>query len=209
MEALQSKPPMRQAFGRLGGRTLVAWDGTEFFCSQKGCPHCLTPKRSNGKTEAIHSMLSATVAAPGHSKVVPLTPEFIAPKDGADKQDCERNAVRRWSAKHGARPASLRPVFLGDDLFACDPVAKMVPDAGDDFIFTCKPASHRALTTLSTAPNLTVTKRKSVGGTRKRHSAIAGSSRFSCATARMRSWSTGSASSLSTQRARSNIPWPG
>ena len=40
-------------------------------------------------------MLSATVAAPGHSKVVPLTPKFIAPKDGADKQDCERNAVRR------------------------------------------------------------------------------------------------------------------
>jgi hypothetical protein len=151
-------------------------------------------------------MLSATVAAPGHSKVVPLTPEFIAPKDGADKQDRERNAVRRWSAKHGARPASLRPVFLGDDLLACPPVAKMVPDVGDDFIFTCKPASHKALTTLSTAPNLTVTKRKFLG---ERHSAIAGSSRFSCATARMRSRSTGSASRLSTQRARSNIPWPG
>jgi hypothetical protein len=44
MEALQSKPPMRQAFGRLGGRTLVAWDGTEFFCSQKSCPRCLTRK---------------------------------------------------------------------------------------------------------------------------------------------------------------------
>src|SRR5271155_5812175 len=41
MEALLCKPPMRQAFGRLDGRTLVAWDGTEFFCSQKlGCPHC-------------------------------------------------------------------------------------------------------------------------------------------------------------------------
>src|SRR3984885_5748204 len=46
MEALLSEPPMRQAFGRLGGRTLIALDGTEFFCSQKlGCPHCLTRKR--------------------------------------------------------------------------------------------------------------------------------------------------------------------
>jgi hypothetical protein len=36
-------------------------------------------------------------------------------------------------------------VFLGDDLFACHPVAKMVTDAGDDFIFTCKPTSHKAL----------------------------------------------------------------
>ena len=52
LESLLAEPPLRQAFGRLGGRTLVAWDGTEFFCSQKlGCPHCLTRKRSNGKVE--------------------------------------------------------------------------------------------------------------------------------------------------------------
>ena len=146
MEALLSEPPMRQAFGRLGGRTLIALDGTEFFCSQKlGCPHCLTRKRANGKTESYHSMLSATVVTPGHSKVVPLAPEFISPQDGAEKQDCERNAVRRWFAKHGARLAPLRPVFLGDDLFACHPVAKMITDAGDDFIFTCKPTSHKTL----------------------------------------------------------------
>ena len=146
MEALLGEPPMRQAFGRLGGRTLIAWDGTEFICSQKlGCPHCLTRKRANGKTESYHSMLSATVVAPGYSKVVPLTPEFIAPQDGAEKQDCERNAVKRWFEKHSARLATLRPVFLGDDIFACHPVAKMVIDAGDDFIFTCKPSSHKTL----------------------------------------------------------------
>ncbi len=39
----------------------------------------------------------------------------------------------------------MRPIFLGDDLFACHPVAKMVADAGDDFIFTCKPSSLEAL----------------------------------------------------------------
>jgi len=146
METLLTEPPMRQAFGRLGGRTLVAWDGTEYFCSQKlGCPNCLTRERSNGKTENYHSLLSATVVAPGHSKVVPLMPEFIATQDGAEKQDCERNAVKRWFDKHGARLAPLRPIFLGDDLFACHPVAKMVADAGDDFIFTCKPTSHKTL----------------------------------------------------------------
>src|SRR5271163_258966 len=90
MEALLAEPPLRQAFGRLGGRTLVAWDGTEYFCSQKlGCPHCLTRQRANGRIESYHSMLSATVVTPGHSKLVPLMPEFIAPQDGAEKQDCE------------------------------------------------------------------------------------------------------------------------
>jgi len=99
MEALLSEPPMRQAFGRLGGRTLIALDGTEFFCSQKlGCPHCLTRKRANGKTESYHSMLSATVVTPGHSKVVPLMPEFVAPQDGAEKQDCELSVNLRFIA---------------------------------------------------------------------------------------------------------------
>jgi hypothetical protein len=43
METLLTGPPLRQAFGRLGGRTLIAWDGAQYFCSQKlGCPNCLT-----------------------------------------------------------------------------------------------------------------------------------------------------------------------
>jgi hypothetical protein len=146
LEALLADPPLRQAFGRLGGRTLVAWDGTEFFCSQKlGCPHCLTRKRSNGKVESYHAMLAATVVAPGHAKIVPLMPEFIAPQDGAEKQDCERNAVKRWFDKHHARLAPLRPISLGDDLFACQPIAAMVKDNGGDFIFTAKESSHTAL----------------------------------------------------------------
>ena len=116
---------MREAFGRLGGRTLIALDGTEYFCSQKiACPHCQTRKRSNGKIESYHSMLAATVVAPGHSKVVPLTPEFIARQDGAEKQDCERNAVKRWLEKHAARLKPLRPVYLADDLFACQSVVE-------------------------------------------------------------------------------------
>jgi hypothetical protein len=120
LEALLPEPPLRQAFGRLGGRTLVAWDGTEFFCSQKlGCPPCLTRKRPNGKVESYHSMFAATVVARGHAKIMPLMPEFMAPQDGPEKQDCERNAVKRWFGTHQARLAPLRPVYLGDDLFAC------------------------------------------------------------------------------------------
>jgi hypothetical protein len=146
MEAQLEKPPLKQAFERLGGRTLIAWDGTEYFCSYKiKCPHCLTRKRSNGKAESYHTMLSATVVAPGTNRVVPMMPEFIARQDGAEKQDCERNAVKRWFGKHGARVKSLNPVYLGDDLFACQPVVAMIRDNGDDFIFTCKETSHKAL----------------------------------------------------------------
>jgi hypothetical protein len=146
MEQALATPELCQAFHRLGGRTLIAWDGTEYFCSQKlGCPHCLKRERANGQIESYHTMLAATAGAPGHTKVVPLFPEFIAPQDGAEKQDCERNAAKRWHARHGERLSALRPVYLGDDLFACQSIVTMLTGAGDDFIFTCKATSHKAL----------------------------------------------------------------
>ena len=162
-EHLLVEPAMREVFGRLGGRTLIALDGTEYFCSQKiACPHCQTRKRSNGKIESYHSMLCATVVAPGHSKVVPFAPEFIVKQDGAEKQDCERNAVKRWLEKHAARLKPLRPVYLADDLFACQSVVERHQANGDDFIFTCKETSHKALlTTSSMGPNSRVMRSKS------------------------------------------------
>lgn len=133
-------------FQRLGGHVLIALDGTEYFCSQKiDCPQCLTRKRSNGKTESYHAMLAATVVAPGHAMAVPLMPEFIAPQDGAEKQDCERNAAKRWLITHGERVKDLRPIYLGDDLFACQPIAEAITAAGGDFLLTAKPSSHKAL----------------------------------------------------------------
>ncbi|MGH6821663.1 MAG: hypothetical protein ACREDU_12495, partial [Methylocella sp.] len=145
LAALQARGGLK-AFERLGGRTLIALDGTEYYCSQKiGCPHCLTRKRSNGKIESYHSMLAATIVAPGHNMALPLMPEFIAKQDGAEKQDCERNAAKRWLAAHGARVKELRPVYLGDDLFACQPICEAVLSSGGDFLFTAKPDSHKTL----------------------------------------------------------------
>ena len=83
-------------FERLGGRVLIALDGTEHFCSRKiHCQRCSTRKRADGGTEYFHAFLGATIVASGHQQVLPLPPEFIAPRDGAEKQDCERNAAKR------------------------------------------------------------------------------------------------------------------
>jgi hypothetical protein len=120
-------------------------------------------------------------------------PEFIAPQDGAEKQDCERNAVKRWFDKHYARLAPLRPVYLGDDLFACKPIAAMVKDNGGDFIFTAKKIRTRR-TTSSRAPRPFITPKKSARARRPRRSATAGSRPCRCATARTPCSSTGSAS---------------
>jgi len=147
--------PFRRLGGPGDGRVLIALDGTEHFCSRKiHCPRCSTRKRSDGGTEYFHTFLAASIVAPGHQQVLPLPPEFVAPQDGAEKQDCERNAAKRWLARHGPAVAHLRPVFLGDDLFACQPIAAAVQQAGGNFIFTCKPASHQTITEYLTGAEL-------------------------------------------------------
>jgi hypothetical protein len=139
-------PGMLAPLQRLDGRMLIALDGTEHFCSRKiHCQRCSTRKRSDGGTEYFHAFLGASIVAPGHQQVLPLPPEFIAPQDGAEKQDCERNAAKRWLARHGPAVAPLQPVFLGDDLFACQPIAAAIQQAGGNFILTCKPSSHQTI----------------------------------------------------------------
>ena len=87
-----------------------------------GCAQCQTRKRGHGKIERYHTMLAASSVAPGHAMVVPLMPEFIVKPDGAEKQDCERNAAKRWLTVHAGRMQRLRPVYLGDELFGnCSP----------------------------------------------------------------------------------------
>jgi hypothetical protein len=130
-------------FRRLGGHVLIALDGTAYHCSRKiHCRHCSTRARGQSGTEYYHAMLAATLVAPGHDKVVPLEPEFIVPQDGAEKQDCENRAAKRWLSTHGQRYARLDPVYLGDDLFSRQPLCQAVLEAGGHFIFVCKPSSH-------------------------------------------------------------------
>jgi hypothetical protein len=135
-----------KAMRRLDGRVLIALDGSEHFRSRKiHCPHCSTRKRSDGGVEYFHSFVGATLVAPGHATALPLPPEFVRPRDGAEKQDCETAAARRWLERLGAAYAWLKPVYLGDDLYARQPMCEDVLAAGGSFIFVCKPSSHKTL----------------------------------------------------------------
>ncbi len=145
LRAIEAAGPL-DGFKHLGGRVLIALDGSEYFCSRKiKCRQCSSRRRSDGGTEYFHSFLGASLVAPGHHQVLPLPAELIAPQDGAGKQDCERNAAKRWLDRHGPELAQWRPVYLGDDLFACQPVVAATQRTGGSFILTCKPSSHPTL----------------------------------------------------------------
>jgi hypothetical protein len=65
----------------LDDHILIAGHGTEYHCSDTiSCPNCSHRKRGKNKTEYFHTLLAATVVAPGHNRAVPLEPEFIVPQ---------------------------------------------------------------------------------------------------------------------------------
>ena len=116
-------------FLRLDGRLLVALDGIEFYKSYKiHCDSCSTRHVGKAKTpQYFHSMVCPAVVAAGHNRVIPLMAEFIQPRHdpaasdtdlsgSRQKQDCERNAAKRWISLYLHYLAAYRPVLLGDDI---------------------------------------------------------------------------------------------
>ena len=86
-----------------------------------------------------------TVVAPQHNRVIALRSEIIAPQDGAEKQDCEINAAKRWLHHNLTRYQHLKPVYLGDDLYSRQPLCQTLIERDADFLLVAKPASHTTL----------------------------------------------------------------
>lgn len=126
---------------------LIAFDGVNYFSSQKiSCEQCNTRfHKSTGKTTYLHSAITPVIVAPGNPHVISLAPEFITPQDGHDKQDCEHAAAKRWLLKHIHKYKELGITLLGDDLYAHHPLCEMLHQMEVNFIFTCKPDSHKLL----------------------------------------------------------------
>ncbi|MEI8123058.1 MAG: ISNCY family transposase [bacterium] len=136
-------------FQPLGGTTPIALDGTWYFSSQNlHCDQCTKIEHSNGEITYYHSAITPVIVAPGQKHAIALRPEFIAPQDGHDKQDCETAAAKRWLDKEAARylaELNHNVTYLGDDLYAHQPFCRRVLLQRSHFIFTCKPESHTHL----------------------------------------------------------------
>ena len=104
MSEIQLAPP--------GASTYVSRAGT-------GCPNRRAQKQADGTIRHYHAMVGAGIVAPGRADLLPLPPEFIRPRDGAGKQDCEVVAAGR-SVPPGAtscRAACRHPVSRHANMF--------------------------------------------------------------------------------------------
>lgn len=126
---------------------LIAFDGLTYHSStQIHCPKCSKRHDNEGTPHYYHSAITPVIVKPDCPHVLPLPPEFIVPQDGHEKQDCERVAVKRWLVQHHGRYAPHTITFLGDDLYANQPLCQLIANTYQQFfVFVCKADSHLTL----------------------------------------------------------------
>jgi hypothetical protein len=135
-----------ERFVYLDGCYLVSLDGTGYFSSTKiHCASCLEKHHRNGTVSYSHQLLGATLVHPDLKEVIPLAPEPIIQQDGHTKNDCERNATRRWLKQFRKEHPHLRAIIVEDALSANAPHLKDLAEARVRYIIGVKPGDHTFL----------------------------------------------------------------
>jgi hypothetical protein len=135
-----------EAFVYLDGHYLLSLDGTGYFSSSKiHCSSCLEKHHRDGGITYSHQMLGATLVHPDLKEVIPLAPEPIINQDGHTKNDCERNATRRWLKRFRQEHPRLPVIVVEDALSANAPHLDDLRDADRRYIIGVKPGDHTFL----------------------------------------------------------------
>jgi hypothetical protein len=127
----------------LDGHYLVALDGTGYFSSNTiHCDSCLHKEHRNGLITYYHQMLGAAIIHPDFREVIPLMPEPIVKQDGTEKNDCERNAAKRFITKLRQAHPHLKVIITEDALSSNAPHIETLHDYGCHYILSVKEGDH-------------------------------------------------------------------
>jgi hypothetical protein len=125
---------------------LVALDGTGYFASKTiHCASCLHKVHRNGSSTYYHQMLGAAIIHPDVREVIPLMPEPIVKQDGREKNDCERNAAKRFIGKLRQDHPHLKFIITEDSLSSNAPHIETLHDYGCHYILGVKEGDHAYL----------------------------------------------------------------
>jgi hypothetical protein len=135
-----------EAMTWLDGHYLLALDGTGYFSSKTvHCASCLRRVHRNGSITYAHQMLGAAIIHPDQRAVIPLMPEPITNRDGTDKNDCERNAAKRFVAKLRQDHPHLKFIVTEDSLSSNAPHIETLHAHGLHYILGVKEGDHAYL----------------------------------------------------------------
>ena len=135
-----------EAMTFLDGYYLLALDGTEYFSSKTmHCASCLHKVHRNGSRTYYHQILGAAIVHPEQRAVIPLMPEPIVQHDGTGKNDCERNAAKRFVAKLRQDHPHLKFIVTEDSLSSNAPHIETLHAYGLRYILGVKEGDHAFL----------------------------------------------------------------
>src|SRR6266699_1193142 len=130
----------------LDGHYLLALDGTGYFSSKTiHCTSCLHKVHRNGSMTYYHQMLGAAIIHPDFREVIPLMPEPIVQQDGTTKNDCERNAAKRFLVKLRQDHPHLNFIVTEDSLSSNAPHIETLHEHGCHYILGVKEGDHAYL----------------------------------------------------------------
>ena len=129
------------------GCYLLNLDGTGFFSSKKlSAPYCLEKKNKKTGEITYHlQMLGAAIVHPDYKEVIPLCPEMIIKQDGVKKNDCERNASKRFFEQLRKDHPHL-PLIINEDAISPNaPHIRELEKYNLHYILGVKPKDHKFL----------------------------------------------------------------
>jgi hypothetical protein len=125
------------------GCYLLALDGTGYFSSQTiHCSSCLETHHRDGAITYSHQLLGAALIHPDRREVIPLMPEAMLKQDGSEKNDCERNAAKRFLAKLRRDHPHLQVIVTEDGLSSNAPHIETLQAYGCHYILGVKEGDH-------------------------------------------------------------------
>lgn len=128
------------------GTKLIGLDGTQNFSSSTiHCSSCCEKHLKNGKITYHHQMLVGAVMSPYQKQVLPILFEPICKEDGSEKNDCERNAAKRWLKNYRSLYPNMPTTIVEDGLSSNAPHIRALQEARCHFILGAKPDDHTFL----------------------------------------------------------------
>ena len=129
------------------GCYLLSLDGTGFFSSKKlHSDSCMEKvNKKTGEVTYYQQMMGAAIVHPDFKEVIPFAPEPIIKQDGQAKNDCERNAAKRFFDKLEEDHPRLPLIITEDGLSSNAPHVKEIEKHGWHYILGVKPGDHAFL----------------------------------------------------------------
>jgi len=144
---LLQRGKLLEQFRFFEGFYLVSLDGTGIFSSSTiHCEQCCTKEHRKGSVTYQHQIVAAALVHPNQKVAYPLCPEPIMKSDGMQKNDCERNAVKRWVQDFRREHPPLKTIILADGLSSNEPFINIFKNQNLSYILVCKEGDHTYLT---------------------------------------------------------------